>query len=352
MLAFNLIPFIFSLLGIGLLITIHELGHFLFCKLFKVSAPKFAIGIGPKIFEKKIGETDFSIGIIPVAGYVQVGDSEKDNLSILEKYKFYQGLLVLLGGIIFNLISAYIFIISIMFFEINEKNPLHSFIIQNTIINNANESKYLLNGDQILKFNDKNINCPFDFYSEINNFKNNNLNDYFNIEIIRENTPKKLKIEKDFLENKGETPSFINYLPKNSFLSKLKLGIKTTNKIIYASAKGIISVFSNFNKNKNNISGFIGILSGMTATAKKGLCDFIAILAFISINLAIMNLLPIPVLDGGQIIILTYSKLFKKPISEKLYTYIYYLSFGFIGLLMLYSTYNDILRLTKIFKIF
>ena len=102
-----------GLLGLGFLIGLHELGHFLFCKLFRVSTPSFSIGFGPRIFSKKIGETTFSLSAIPVGGYVEIAGmaevaqgeqkeaSRKDEYSFASK-PYYQKVLIMSGGILFN----------------------------------------------------------------------------------------------------------------------------------------------------------------------------------------------------------------------------------------------------------
>lgn len=99
---------VYGLLGIGLVITVHELGHWSFCKLFGVATPEFAIGFGPTIFEKDIGATKFLINALPLGGYVEISGMRQpvpgfERFSLITK-PLWQQLLILLGGIIFNLI--------------------------------------------------------------------------------------------------------------------------------------------------------------------------------------------------------------------------------------------------------
>src|SRR5579872_2721763 len=108
-----------GLLGIGFLIGFHELGHFLFCKLFHVATPTFSIGFGPKIFSKKIGDTEFTLSAIPLGGFVEMagsaemGQGEQKLAQSTDQFSFaakpyYQKLLIMVGGIAFNLSFAYI----------------------------------------------------------------------------------------------------------------------------------------------------------------------------------------------------------------------------------------------------
>src|SRR5271170_7782292 len=113
------IIFIFpALIGVGFLIGFHELGHFLFCKLFNIHTPSFSIGFGPKLISTRIGDTDFSLSAIPLGGYVEiagaaeVGQGEQEHAYSSDERSFarkpyYQKMLVMFGGIMFNLIFAY-----------------------------------------------------------------------------------------------------------------------------------------------------------------------------------------------------------------------------------------------------
>ena len=115
----KLIPFVYALIGFGLLISIHELGHFIFCKIFKIHTPTFSIGMGPTIFQKQIGTTLFKLSAIPFGGYVEiagmaeVGQGEQKHAKDTSPNSFcnksyWQKFLVLMGGIIFNLFFAYL----------------------------------------------------------------------------------------------------------------------------------------------------------------------------------------------------------------------------------------------------
>src|SRR5437762_6660366 len=139
----HLIPFfqnIFFILigcfGMGFVIAFHELGHFLFARMFKIRVPSFSIGFGPKVISKKIGETEFSFSAIPFGGYVEiagaaeVGQGEQKEAHASDKYSFavkpyYQKLFVMVGGILFNLLLAYVFIISVFFMGIPKSELLY-----------------------------------------------------------------------------------------------------------------------------------------------------------------------------------------------------------------------------------
>ena len=117
-LAQSLFFIIIGIMGIGFLIGFHEFGHFIFCKIFHIRTPSFSIGMGPRIFKKKIGETEFALSLLPLGGYVEiagaaeVGQGEQKEAYSTDQNSFaskpyYQKMLVMAGGIVFNLMFAY-----------------------------------------------------------------------------------------------------------------------------------------------------------------------------------------------------------------------------------------------------
>jgi regulator of sigma E protease len=114
----KLLPLFYALVGFGLLITIHEVGHFLFCKLFKIHTPTFSIGMGTTLYQRQLGKTNFRLALIPIGGYVEiagmaeVGQGEQAHAEAsgpgsFRSKPYWQRFLVLIGGILFNLIFAY-----------------------------------------------------------------------------------------------------------------------------------------------------------------------------------------------------------------------------------------------------
>ena len=317
---------IYDLLGVGFLIFIHELGHFVFCKLFKIPAPKFAIGIGPKLFSKKYKGTEYSLGMIPISGYVQIGE-EKENESdshILYKHSWIEGTLTTFGGIIFNLFFAYIAITSIIILNSQYilKTNLKSFIPQKSIILEDKEKNQI-----ILKY--------YSVIDMLQNIKKNEfmLEDIDGAYIVFEN-------EKFFNEN--FTIKYTNVTIPEHMIKQIFFAIHMTNNIIKQSIYSIINLFKG--GNISNLSGPIGIIKSLGSAAQQGYTEFFIFLALISISLAVINLVPIPMLDGGQFLLLSIYKIFGRGVPDTLQTILTYLSLGLIILMTLFSTYNDIIK--------
>jgi regulator of sigma E protease len=320
-----ILSYIISLFGIGFLILIHETGHFLFCKLFNIPAPKFAIGIGPKLFSKKYKNTEYSIGLIPIMGYVQIGeDNNTSDAHILYQHKWIKGTLITFGGIIFNLIFAYIAITSVVLWQPNYilETNLKSFIPQKHIIIEDKENNQII----------LNYQTPIEVLQKIKK-EEFILEDHEGEKIIFEN-------EKFFTNN-----FIIKYdsidVPKTLF-NKIIFGIHITNNIIKQSSYGIISLFKGVNF--NSISGPIGIMKNLGTAIEKGIAHFFIFLSLISISLAVINLVPIPMLDGGQFLFLTIYKIIGRGVPELIQTILTYGSLAIIISMTLFSTYNDIIR--------
>lgn len=324
--------YIYSLLGLGFLVLIHELGHFCFCKLFHIPVSEFSIGMGPKIFTKMYHGTQYSLRAIPTGGFVAIGEEQDKNLlsqaeeeiHILYKQKWYQSTAVLLGGIFNNIMFSYIVItIALSFFpQESTETSLKLFIPQKeiTIIDKEN-NKIVCNETTALELLNKTQEKKFTLTD-----KNNNRHI-----LTKEEFTNNYKID------------YTVYVFGQTIKEKLLLGISTTNSIIYQSFIGILQLFKGINLNK--LSGPIGIFKSGSSAATKGFLDFIIFLALISISLAVLNVLPIPIVDGGQFFLMSIYKLFGYGVPQALQHVLTYCSFALIAIMTLYSTYNDIIRL-------
>ena len=184
--------FIFvGIIGIGFLIGFHEFGHFIFCKIFKISTPSFSIGMGPQLIKRKIGETTFSISAIPLGGYVEiagmaeVGQGDQKEAGRRDRYSFaskpyYQKLLVLSGGILFNLIFAYIVFIALFMFGM-PKTPILfpedvPAVIETIRPGSAAEKYQLKVNDKITAINNQSINSVTELNKKLQELPDQNIN--------------------------------------------------------------------------------------------------------------------------------------------------------------------------------
>ena len=352
----NFLFCVMGLIGIGFLIGFHELGHFLFCKLFNIRTPSFSIGMGPRIFKKKIGETEFALSAIPLGGYVEIAGSSEvgqgeqkdahanDEQSFTRK-PFYQKLLVLFGGILFNLGFAYFALILLCKLGVPRTTP----IIKTIQPDSAAALYKLLPGDHITAINGQEINedlekglsliAPLAKQEAIFTIER----DGSKIEI-----PVVLGEKKDLKGNSVGAMGVTFEMKRTagvSFFEAISQGIQLTNSYIVNTILGFKNLFSK--QGINAVQGPVAIISIMIQSISQSFSLYLLLLAIISINLAVLNLLPLPILDGGQIFTCIIEAIIRRPIHLKAKEYIHIASWVLVMGLVLYLSAQDIYRLIK-----
>jgi len=348
-----------GILGMGFLIGFHELGHFLFAKLFKIRIPSFSLGFGPRLLTKKIGETEFCLSAIPFGGYVEIagaaevgqGDQKEafatDEGSFAAK-PFYQKLCVMLGGIVFNLAFAY-FTMTLLFMTGIPKTPLMPNPIISAVHNlSSAENGDLHVGDRIISINEEKVGK--------------------NIQKIQQIIqPLALKEATIIIEREGElfTKNIIIgsretetdpigvlgvefdslATPPHTFIEAFKLGIATCNQWIKDTFLAFYQLTLTRSRGIEKIGGPIMIIAMAVKSAAAGWKIFLLLLTIISINLAVLNVIPLPILDGGQILFYSIEALIRRPIPHKVREYIHIATWVMFMILFIYLGINDINRL-------
>jgi regulator of sigma E protease len=353
----SLFSILLGILGIGFLIGFHELGHFLFAKLFKVRVPSFSLGFGPRLFTKKIGETDFCLSAIPFGGYVElagaaeVGQGEQKDAFATDEGSFaikpfYQKLFVMLGGILFNFIFAYFAMILLFMTGIPKTPHISQPVISGIHQKSAAERGGLHIGDRIISINEQPIGRNI---QEIQKIIQPLAHKQATVVIERDGE----QLTKTIIIGKNETevePIGVlgvefDYLPTpaHSFKDALMLGITTCNKWI----KDTVNGFLQLRKNIGQVGGPVMIIAMTTKSSTQGWQLYLLLLALISINLAVLNLIPLPILDGGQILFYSIEALIGRPIPHKIREYIHIATAIMFIILFIYLTINDISRLAS-----
>ena len=350
----KVLPFIYALVGFTALIVMHEFGHFLFCKLFNIHTPTFSIGMGPKIIERKIGDTNFRISALPLGGYVEIagmqevgqGDQEhaqaKDDTSFSTK-PYWQKLIVILGGVSFNMIFAYLALISLFIIGV----PRYKVGIKTVMDNLPAERSGLKPGDQIRKIGKWDIDeKPENFQKAIDAIAS--LKDEKITFLVKRGSYERkitIKVPAKAIPGKGKlgiafdliATDKVDRFPIGEAIQK---GIARTHDFTYRTIMGIKNLFTT--RSIKNASGPLGILSHSAQQAKQGFAAFLFFLAIISISLAVFNLLPIPALDGGQLWFITIETIMGREIPIGIKNAIFIGSWVLLLSLILYVTYNDI----------
>lgn len=347
-----LITLLILFIILSVIIIVHEFGHFIAAKKGGVYIDEFSMGMGPQLlkYKPKKSETTYSLRAFPIGGFVSMAEKEDPNNKkikknqVLENKSFGRKLLVLINGILFNCILAiFLFFISGLFYG----RPISEPVIQNVVDGMAAQKAGIESGDRILEVNGVKINTWDDFLLEASAKK---LKSEYIFKIEKSSgevkeyslVPEVQEVEGQEIKVFGIQSSGTTYYKgfKNAFIYAFEgfyTNFKTIFKILGNLFTGEVPVKS--------LSGPVGIFSLVDNVKSQGFNTLLYLTAYLSINVAIINLVPIPVFDGGRVLILLIEKITKKKSSEKLEIMLNYIGFLLMILLMLYVTFNDIVRL-------
>lgn len=341
---------IIFILVLGTIVFVHELGHFVFAKLMGVYVYEFSLGMGPKIFGKKGKETEYCLRLIPVGGFCSLAgeEVEEDKIKVskdrrLQAKKPWQRFLIMFFGPGFNFIFAILVLFLIaLFCGSASYEPIISSVEKNFPAYQVGLTK----GDEIL---------------EIDGHKTKTLDDvsiYLTLSDKDKNT--KIKVEKENgsiktyqlkpkkVKEDGETVYRfgigLKSEKKYGFLNSVKYTIVKTESLFKQMMITVKSLFTGGVK-VNQLSGPVGIYSIVGEQSKAGISSILYLMAFLSINVGFLNLLPIPAFDGGHILFIIIEKIKGSPVSQKTENMIHTVGLFLLMLLMIYITFNDILRL-------
>lgn len=356
-----LIPFLYqlffiglSIIGIGLLIGFHEFGHFIFCKIFGIKVPSFSIGMGPKIFSHQIGSTLFSLSAIPLGGYCEVAHTASPEHSsagqeeFFDKKPYYQKVCVIGGGILLNLLFAYL-LMGILFFTGMPLSPVSYPISASNTISVIQEkspaSQALQVGDTIRQIDHTPVTNAIEIIDIIRKSPGKTLDFSIDRQGSSHTIPITLATNEPLCPT-DEPQGFLGTtftIPQYPFWQAMKQGVKTTHQLMFR----IITVFKHmFSKKQfNNLGGPLMIIAQTAKASKEGFSTFLLMLVFISINLALLNILPLPILDGGQLLFCTIETLIKRPLPERIRMYIGYITWFLMAALFLYLIVKDFLKI-------
>ncbi len=339
---------LFAVLFFSLIIFVHEFGHFITARLFKVTVHEFAVGMGPRIFGWQGKETKYSIRAIPVGGFCSMEgeDAESDAEGSFSKKPWYARLIILAAGATMNVLLG--FLVCIVFVGVSSGYTGISTVTVDTVVEEADAARFLQPGDRILELNGQKINIRKDIDFAMQRAAQGECE----ITLVREGekiTESFVPFEAQYQDGtpayivgmtlKTEKPNVFNVL-KESFFQTIWMG-----KLVYTSLGMMISG----QVGVNELSGPVGVVGMMNETAQQGgLVGFLNLMflgAFISVNIGIMNLLPIPALDGGRIFFVVVEAIRRKPIPADKEGVVHFIGLILLFGLMIFATWNDIMRL-------
>ncbi len=329
----------------GLLILFHELGHFITAKSVGMRVDEFAIGFGPKLISKKIGETTYSIRIIPLGGFNKIAgmdpDEQQDERSFSAK-PIWARMLVIVAGSVMNFILP-ILLLFIVFVSAGIDKPSNQPIIGNVFPDKPAAVAGLLPGDRITTVNGAPVESWRQFVTIIQTSANTNLT----ISFSRAGEANKTATLTPEYDEKGKRgvigviPQIDKYQP--GILESISLAIKQTVTVAQAMVVGIGEMITG--KAAADVAGPIGVAQMAGEVAQLGIIPLLQFAAFLSINLGLINLLPVPVLDGGHVVTLAVEGIRGKPLSNSQMQFIQMIGLALLMLLFVVATFKDISRL-------
>ena len=339
---------------LGILVFVHELGHFILAKKLGVGILKFSLGFGPKLIGKKIGETEYQIAVFPLGGFVKpLGEDPQEEIKEEDRHRslwaqpIWKRALIIGAGPFFNFFLAVVIFSIINLFGI----PYYPSKIGEVSPGLPAEQAGLKKGDMILSIDGESVS-KWDDLSEI--IRNSSGKELF-LKVKRDDQILEIKITSVASKEKNIFGEEVNkfvigikpfeevLIQKVNPIVAFGTGLVQTWQGIKLTVIGVVKLIQRVIPAKT-IGGPILIAQMAGEQAKRGLLSLALFMAILSINLGVINLFPIPVLDGGHFLFLGLEAILRKPLSIKKMEIAQQIGLMFIILLMLFAFYNDLIR--------
>ena len=335
--------FLIAVAMLGLIIFVHELGHFLTAKFFKMPVSEFSIGMGPQVFSLDTKETTYSFRAIPIGGYVNIEGMEVGSQveNGFNSKPAYQRFIVLFAGVFMNFLTAFLIIFSIA--QMNGRMEYEEKAIIGALVKGGANEQILKVDDKILELDGKKINL----WADIPEVTKEAI-DKEEIPALIERDGKKQKLVLKLTKDEENKRVVLGISPKSkktnlSFTESLVFAKNSFVSILKDTVGGLFTLFSG-KANLKEISGPVGILKVVGEVSKFGWTSIASLAVILSINIGVLNLLPIPALDGGRIIFVLL-EIFRIRINKKWEENLH--KFGMVMLLffILVISVNDVWKL-------
>ncbi len=336
---------LFALLMFSLIIFVHELGHFISARIFGVTVHEFAIGMGPQIFAKEKNGTKYSLRLIPIGGFCSMEgeDEESSEVGAFSARAWWKKLIILAAGAIMNVILG--FAITAIFVTVSTKDTGVPTVVVDSVMEQSSLYGFLQPGDKVVALNGKSVHIKRDIDFTIQQSGGQPC------EITIDREGKRLKKTFTPIEAKytDGTPAhiigFVPYIAKANVFNVIRESFFQTvwmGKLVFVSLGMLIGGQASI----SDVSGPVGVVDAMNTQAQTG--GFAALLylaGFISVNIGIMNLLPVPALDGGRIFFVLIEAVRRKPIPPEKEGIVHFIGLVLLMGVMVIATWNDIMRL-------
>ena len=307
--------FLIAVAMLGLIIFMHELGHFLTAKFFKMPVSEFSIGMGPQVFSLDTKETTYSFRAIPIGGYVNIEGMEVGSQveNGFNSKPAYQRFIVLFAGVFMNFLTAFLIIFSIA--QMSGRMEYEEKAIIGALVKGGANEQVLKVDDKILELDGKKITL----WTDIPEVTKEAI-DKKEISAVIERDGKEQKLVLKLTKDEENNRVVLGISPKSkktnlSFTESLVFAKNSFISILKDTVGGLFTIFSG-KADLKEISGPVGILKVVGEVSKFGWTSIASLAVILSINIGVLNLLPIPALDGGRIIFVLL-ELFRIKVNKK-----------------------------------
>ena len=370
-----IITFVASVLIFGAVIAIHEFGHFSAAKLSGIQVNEYSIGMGPALFKKIVGGTQYTLRLLPIGGYVAMegegspesnaaqrerdaagGEAEEED--DLESWNpipperrtgipfpeaaIWKRAIVMAAGPLMNFVLGFAVLLGLIALR---SDPIASRVIYSIADGALCGQTGLQAGDEIVAVNGRRCFIANDILYEL---------------VRTQNTQADFTVRRDgklvqlpgvqfdtYTDESGSTRmniGFTVYALEKTPANVLKETVNSElyyGRIIFTSLVDLLRGRESI----NNLSGPVGIVSAISQAASYGITDVLELLVLITVNLGVLNLLPVPALDGGRLVFLAVEAVIRRPVSERVQESLTLATFILLFGLIIFATYNDVLRL-------
>ena len=354
-----IISIIYFILILGLIVLVHEFGHFIFAKMFHVHVYEFSIGMGPLVWSskklqskkkkngKKVSETEYCIRLIPIGGYVQLAgegleeDKKIKKENLLQSKPAWQRFLIMFFGAGNNFILAIIVLfISALIFG----SPDIGTTIPSVLEDSPMAAAGIKSGDKIISINSKTTKTLDDIQLYLTLAGDNETE----FTVLRNNEKYSYNIKPLSGEEKEKAGYSFGIQFNNTLEKGLLKSIKYAFFKFYAIARQVFVTVKELiigGVSLKDLSGPVGIYTAVDKTRNAGWYSVLSLIALLTVNVGIVNLIPFPAFDGGRVLFLIIEKIKGSPVKAETENLIHNIGFFLLIALLIYVTFNDILRL-------
>lgn len=348
---------IIAIVVLGFLVFVHEFGHFLVAKLSGMRVEEFSIGMGPTIYSVQRGETKYNLGLLPIGGYVRVtgqyaeefddGVLSADDSRRYPNRPLWHRFVFTAAGSGMNFLTAIVLFTGLfLYIGIPVLDNNADTVISAVVEDKPAAEAGMQNGDKVLNINGQPVNTWQELTAQIEQ------NGEKKAELLIERDNRQLTVSV-IPEYDSETGRVLLGIQKEAtkkagLVESFKLGAGETwqiTKQLVVAVGNLVTGKVSIADDEEGLTGPVGIFKIIDDTAKAGVIYVVNLMAVLSINLGLLNILPIPALDGSKLVFLAIEGIKGSPVSPSKENFVHFVGFALLMMLMIFITYKDILRL-------